>query len=381
MLRWRAWGALFAVFVCLLALKHWRNAIYEFDEVIYAGVVAAFRDPTPETVHAVAYQTVREQFPEREQTTLLFLGATEPTNHRAYRNRLARDPFAFGQQLPLGAAKALYVQALWLLTVLGIPFAAAAHLLSTAALLLLAAVLYLWLREYWERAPAALFAALLLLAPPLYQGATYLSPDLCAAALQLAGMYLLFVRQRGLAGMTLLVLGFFFRPDSVLFVGLVLLYLWLGPRAPVRLSMVQAGVLGAALVATTLALNYFVGGYGWHTWTYHSFVAPLATPAETPVHISAGEYLDFIRLAATTELPQTVLPLFVLLGVAAAASTRLRGPVAELAMLGLAGITTRILMFPSRELRFHLVFTTLAAIALFAAVLRKRAARAGDRRG
>jgi len=273
-------------------------ARHNWDMVAYLAVAQTMLGTTDaEQVHQRVWQQVTDAVPE---PTLRRLQGRALSNFRgprqrdtlAYRQVVAQDPLAFSQQLPFYSVKPLYPSLIALATHAGIAPVAASSAISKVAWLLLGCVVYALLLMRF-RPVVALAIALALMAMPMTRAlASYGTPDALATLLLLWAVLLLmrssvngFATYTVMAALMLLELAVLARPDSLLL--LLLVVLWLVLQQPQRWltgSVIAVGAITIWWVQCRLA-----GNYGWAVLFYHSFIDYLEYPAAVRPNFSLAE--------------------------------------------------------------------------------------------
>jgi hypothetical protein len=360
-----AWGrspksvanrVIFVLYVLMLggvSVHLYHKPLYKMDAIQYMGNALLMEERDPVRIHQRVYAEVQRFIPEEPREDLLGHKPGVPEDYNKSRQERAANPERFAEFLPLFAIRPLYNQTLWLVSKTGLGLVRSGILLSVGSYFFLGVLAFVWFRKYTSPAFTLAFAILLMVSPPLMTLGRVNTSDPLATLVAFAALYLIFEKQRLVAGMALLLASIYFRTDFVVLAGPVLLVCWLEKR----IDLWKAGVLALIAVASVLSINHFAGDYGIGMLYYRNFVGVPIAPGEMTVHLSVKEYVSFLKAGIVVIRQSFFLP-FLLLGMVGLASRRMRA----LFAVTLAYALLHFLALPNWEERWFGVFYLSMAV-------------------
>jgi hypothetical protein len=239
-------------------------------------------------------------------------------------------------------------------------------LVSVFAYVALCLVVWAWLTSCvspWLRFTCA---ALLAISQPLLHIAALDNSDALSAAVVALGFYLLVIHERADWAMLVLLASVLVRSDNVFICVPFAAYLvWRERHASPRRWLLPAAAATAS-VAWVVFWHHAVGNYGWRLTMYHSFIAPLATPADGMPAMSwtqlAKMWIGALGSLRYSSLSLCVLTLLCVLAL------RPRDPAwrkaRDAALVPLTSIGVHVLIFPNLEDRFFVAqYVVLALVS------------------
>lgn len=250
-------AALFGLYILVVSATVVVLPDANWDILPYLAVAEENVYTDPAALHDFAYNAVRNGVSARDYAALV---SGDP-----YRERMASDPAAFHSMLPMYRVKALYAEAISVLSQVVSPIAAI-RVVSVLSTLLFGVLALMWLRMDNALALAPLLAGVLM-ASGFDDVARVGSPDMLASALLLGGA-LAFRRKHEGATAVLFFLAFLARPDNLIFLAALTVLLGLTRQW-------SWGVLAAfvASLAVYSPLSHWAGHPGWWPHLYFSSIA------------------------------------------------------------------------------------------------------------
>src|SRR5271165_2102675 len=262
--------ALYVAFCLALATAAYLRPLPTYDRYLYAGAVASLRYSDPVTIHNIA----RAEFDNQPSPFRYESVADEP-----YFADVRDNPFHFAQQLGIFRMKLGYVIGGFALWRAGLPILVGLRLISACSLFVVALMLLVWTHE-------PILSSLLLLTPPLLNMGRMVTADPFSTTILVIALFAL-TRRKDVAAATLLLISIVIRPDNVILV--LMMLVWMIWRQRLRLS---AGSLLAALaILITALVNRFGGVWAWRVCMQHSFSQPEVEPLSHQVTITFDGYL------------------------------------------------------------------------------------------
>lgn len=345
----------YVIVVALAAAYLAKHAEYNWDMIPYTAAVLALDEQDPAAIHAETYRLVRAEVPPDR---------LEAFNATEYRHAVAESPRALMQQLPFYRIRPAYLVTLRACSALGVSPARATVLVSAFAYVALCMLIWAWLRGCAPIRLRFACAALLAVSQPLLHVGGLTNPDALSTAVVVLAFYLFVIRGR--AGWALLVLlaAVLVRSDNVFLCALFAAYLLWRERHAARVRRLFPAAVGAASVAWVVVWHHAVGNYGWWLTMYHSFIAPLATPADGMPPMSSTQ-LGKMWIGGLATLRHSPLSLCVLVFLCAWA-LRPRDPARrdarDAALVMLASIGVHFAVFPNLEDRFFVAHYVVIAL-------------------
>jgi len=255
----------YVLLLCTLAQRSWKQPLWEWDVLGYAGCVAELRGDKPEALQRAVYAELDRVAPAAVAEKL--------RGSIPYRATLAADPKAFNAQLPFYRGRVFFIGLLAGLDQLGLSPLRAVFAISLVSGLLFGGLLCLWLMGHLPPSLAVL-ASLFVVA---FGGVTEVmamgTPDMLAAMLLLAGAYVLIETERRWLALVLGLAALATRTDHLLFVVPLLVgCTWSSARGPARITKAQ---LAGALAACLAVVWFCTAGrhtYSWWVVFHHTFV-------------------------------------------------------------------------------------------------------------
>jgi hypothetical protein len=289
---------------CALVLG---GAVYSFvrpiwntDIIPYMGLAVVSETGRVEDGYAAAYEAIKIA-PPRDY---------ERITGGEYHESMRRDPEHFAQQFAFYSIKPLYVIAVHSVWRMGAPLYVAPRMVSIAAYLLTALLVWQWIgihsREGWR----FLAATLLILSPANLLLSRLATPDALSVLIGLTGLFLIVEKEMYILGVGILMASIWVRTDNIILLGLVLLALLYSRK----LTFPIAGLIALLGLASYLVINHVAGAYPLTTLYYHSFVAPLGAPADAHVTFTPRLYIHQVFLGARS-LSAIVFLFYTLLGI------------------------------------------------------------------
>jgi hypothetical protein len=355
--------AIVAVYLLLLTFVSSRPyfySLYDMDMMGYIGNAVAISGASVRQIHDASYRALEAEVPPPAREHLLGRDKAGPTSQWESRQDRAVNPDHFAEYLPCFAIRPIFNELIYLLHYeLGVGLVRATILISVVSYWLIGVLVFLWLCRYAGPERAALGSLLLMMSPPILDLARFNTPDALTCLLSLAGLYLIFERDRMFWGLTVLLFSIYVRTDNALLAVAVLAYCCMVSK---QLEKAKAAVLAALAVGSVLLINHFAGDYGLRVLYYRSFVAIPLAPGELVPNFGPADYLRAFRTALTQTM-NGYLPLFLLMGVVGICAQRHRKSQAIAAVTTLY-LTFHFLLFPSGQERFWGVFYIGCAIIL-----------------
>ena len=358
---WVAW-LLIAGYLIFAVVSATGNRVWDWDVLAYTGCVEELRGGTPEEVHEAVYAQLEVYAPPEANEDL--------RSRNEYRARLASDPEAFAAQLPFYRGRVLPIALLAGLDRLGVSPMQGAFGLSLLSGLVIALVFLLWVSRYVAFSPFVAASAVWLLLCDWKTTLAMATPDALAAALIVAGAFLLLETRYLFTALILLGLSLATRADHVLFVAPLLVLRYFQPPSGRTLSK---RVLVTTLILYAGVVFLCTKGrdtYEWWTVFHHTFVEYMVDPvAQTPER-DLGFW--FQRTMSSLPMFKAWEPLLTTLVALAAIGIgfwrdRWRSRGAGLAAAALLGVGVHFVVFPALWPRLFLAHWTLIGIAFLLA--------------
>lgn len=236
--------AAYAAILLLGAALLYSRPNYGWDVLPYSAVALSVDIADPDSVHAMAYEAARREIRPARYALLV-----DTTN--AYRRQTLRDADFFHRELSFYSVKPLFIATVYGLHRLGFSLPRATVLPSLISFVLIGALLLAWTRRFLPEPYAAAVSLSVLLAPFILQNAAGSTPDLPNALLLLTGTYCLIEGRFRPAGMALLATAVLVRPDALLFVIAMAVYLdrfRIVPRHHIVVMVACAGLATALIL-------------------------------------------------------------------------------------------------------------------------------------
>jgi hypothetical protein len=301
--------------LCILFLLGAAFACYrrpvpdDFDRYIYEAIVRGRSQPIE-----VVYRLVKHENPRAEASTVL------------------DSPQHLRELEPLYAIRPIYLEAISLLSGF-LPFQSAINLISAASLFGIGVVVLGWTKK-----PVP--SALLLAAYPVLILGRLGTPDALASLLAISGLWLIDRENQSIFGLSLLLASLGVRTDNVLLILAVVAWLvW-----EKRMAAYLGGLFAALAIAIVIAINHWLGSYGWVVLFRFSFIGS-PYPAQVPHTLTVREYLTVLVSGAAAIFPR--VSIWLLLGILA--WWRGRSP---LLLVTGAAVAAHFLLYPSPEDRY-----------------------------
>jgi hypothetical protein len=317
----------------LLALHCYRTPRMSVDLLSYAGNVALLEKGDVVQAHRSVYA---------EDLTPHLRGTDSDDQQARVLRRRASDPFYAAAYLPYFSVKPLYVTTLGLLHRAGLSLSNSIHTVSALCYFGIAVLLWIYTRS--------LLSLLVVLLPEVVELGQANGPDAMSVFLLLLGFWFLFVKNRDL-GILPVIVSVWVRPESVIVTLSVLAAMYFTGR----IDWKQTSVLAFLSVVSVGLISHF--GYGWKSLYYHTF---LAGEPGAAAYFAWADYRGALA-KGVADLSHSAAVLYGLLWIISFArcsrSTR--------SILGLSGfyLVSRFLLFPSYEPRFYGLFFLCTAIA------------------
>ena len=336
-----------------------------WDVIAYIGVIEFYKGASHELVHQNAYAALHAAVNEH---TFEYL-----TAHNAYHTATFENSQYFVSQLPFYNVKPLYVALGAGLSAMGLDYVDSFVLISALAYFLTGILLYYWIVAITKnRLLSAAVILLTLLSPPILMSGRIPGPDMLAALTILAAVYLLLEKRLWFYSFLILTVSIAIRPDNIVFLCLILLYVYLTGRKYNAIRTKWLLTFFIMSVALYLTINMLSGNYGWFTLFYHSFIERLNDPAAFNEQFSLTAYFGGLA-AAVKDYPYSFssLPLYLLiLCIAAYIFKRSEDHVLLLfAGVVVVNLMVKIVLFPDFDDRFYTAYYLLILILFIKAVV------------
>jgi hypothetical protein len=324
-----------------------------WDMLAYTAVIESWHTSNAIAIHEEAYSSIRN-LPEYAA-----LVGIEPRKDSDYNRDAASDSYHFVQALPFYSIKPLYCLAAYTWHRLGFSYRRSLNLVSIFSFVLVAVLTWFWSRRYLDEWWCAVFAALLVVSPPIYACSRFVTPDALYLAFIAIALYLLLETPRAAAGSLFLLLTIWVRPDALIVAGLFLCtFLFLK-----RIDFVEWGGFCLLALLSYGAIRIFGGPYSWVVLFHNSFIGPLTQPGNAIVGVTPRMYFFTIALNGWTLVKTTSLAVVFLMGMLAIALHR-RRPYRYMTGIVLASEILHFLLFPSIENRFYVVSAFFVPLSL-----------------
>lgn len=225
-----------------------RRPYYNWDMFPYMAVIMERPGVPFDSVHQEVYKAAADYLPSQDFQAI---SARQP--------ELARDPQAFQAILKYFTIKPGYTTLAELLYRTGVHPVLATCLPSLLSYLALGLVLFFWSQAVGNPASGLLITLLVAVSPPMTDLARYSSPDMMCAAISV-GAIALILSSKATAGLSLLYLAIWVRPDAVLL--LIPVSIALTINGLIRWSITSTLVIGGIASAWLI-----IGGTGL-VWEY-----------------------------------------------------------------------------------------------------------------
>jgi hypothetical protein len=319
-----------------------------FTTCLYLGFIAVissacFRHPVADDFDRYIYEAlVRGKYEPVE----VVYPIVKHSNKRAEESSILDSPTHLGQLEPLYAIKPLYVKAIEATAFTGLPIQRRINLISALSLFGIGIIVLAWTGK-----PG--YSAVLLASSVIMVVFRMGTPDGFSTLIVVAAL-LAISRSRLLIGILLLLISVWIRTDNLLLVIAVLGYLlW-----QKRITLVDAGVMGAISAGSVSLINHFSGNYSWPVLFQFSFLDG-RSPAEIIPHFGITQYLEVAARSAETIIPQVAI--WVLLGIVA---WKWVPSVSGLLIPVWITVVAHYLLYPSPESRY-LVWAFVVTGAIF----------------
>lgn len=325
-----------------------------FTTCLYLGFIAVvswvcFRHPVADDFDRYIYEAlVRGKYEPVE----VVYPIVKHSNKRAEESSILDSPTHLGQLEPLYAIKPLYVKVIEATAFTGLPIQTRINLISALSLFGIGIIVLAWTGN-----PG--YSALLLASSAIMVIFRMGTPDGFSTLIVVAAL-LAISRSRLLIGILLLLISVWIRTDNLLLVFAVLGYLlW-----QKRITLVDAGVMGAISAGSVALINHFSGNYSWPVLFQFSFLDG-KSPAEIVPHFGITQYLWVAARSAETIIPQ--IAIWILLGIAA---WKRVPSVSGLLIPVWVAVMAHYVLYPSPESRY-LVWAFVVTGAIFIDALRR----------
>lgn len=310
-----------------------------------------YRRPIPDEYDRYVYEVVARSQVEHWSASFPLVKAE---NQRLWASPSFDSAEHMAQLEPIYAIRPVYIAFIAGLHRVGLPYQQAISLISVAAYLGIAVLLY-----WWTRSP--LLCALAIATPMFIQMGRQGVPDTLNVLVILVALYCLIARRWSLPGVALLVCSVWIRTDSVIVCGAVLV--WLAYQK--RLELKYAAALLFLAGASVAAINHFSGNYGYAVLFRSSFIGGAYPALVSRSAITGREYLSALRQALPSLIPQ-IAP-WVLLTIAA---WRFKSALREWLMPVWLAALAHFVLFPSPEARYLCFAFTFSAVAFISSLVR-----------
>lgn len=372
----RSLFAAYAAIVLGAAAYIARHPEFNWDMIPYTAAVLSMRTQDPAVIHAETYRLVRQEVPPDRMSELLMTD---------YRKAVAESPRALMQQLPFYRIRPAYILSLAALARFGVSPARATVLVSIFAYIVLAVLVWAWLRAQrptWLRVACA---TLIAVSQPLLHVAGLGNPDALSTAVVVLAFYLFVAQDHPHWALGLLLGSVLVRSDNVFLCVLFAAYLCWRERGAVR--RLWPAVAAAAALGWVLVWHHAVGNYGWRLTMVHSFIGPLPLPAGGLPATSIVQ-LAKMWVGAIGSLRGSSLSLCLLVFLCAHVLRwrHLRDSKArDAALVLLASLVVHVAVFPNLEDRFfvahYVILALVSASWLLEMVIAVQEDEAGHGRG
>jgi len=274
---------------------------HNWDLIAYVALTQSWgesdTDPLfkPERIHTATWRVLQAELPGETVRRLQGRSRLASSDSRAsdrdnYRQAVASEPLVLVAQLPFYSVKPLYPAAMFVLTQAGVLPVAASVIVTRIGWVLMGCFLFAIIRLRLHFLPALACVALFMHLPMVRALASYSTPDALCSALILGGLFFslnMQSRSSGIFCQLCVVLAVVARPDSLLFVGPVLL--WFVAR---DVKYWPRAILVATVTLVCCVLQKQISGnYGWLVLFVHSFVDYLHFPGDMRVELSLPEIM------------------------------------------------------------------------------------------
>jgi hypothetical protein len=307
--------------------------MFDIDLLGYAGNVALCDTAEVVSAHLVVY---------REPLTPHLLGLDSGDRQALILRRRAADPYYSALYLPYFSIKPLYVLVLEGIHKLGANVIDASRVVSALSYFAIAVMVWMWTRSW--------LGVLVMVLPEIMVLGQANEPDGFSAALLLFALWILYVKQRDL-GLLPLLLTIWVRPENILLCLLVLGIL----VTEGRVAKGKALVLLLLCFGSQALISHYA--YGWRDLYYHTFLGG------EPGSVSKFGLADYVHALSKggKDLLHSSVPLYILLA-------SVCFPLAETGLRKVLGVATifsgiRFVIFPSYEVRYYALFFLMTAIA------------------
>jgi hypothetical protein len=271
----------YALIVLFVGASAFQHPNYNWDLIGYTASILELDGKPPQAIHEATFEALRRALPVDRFREL--------TTSDGYRREVFEHPDSLVQQIPFYTNKPGYLLALSAMRFAGLSIPRAAVLTSIASYCLICALIWIWTaRAIRSRLMSFGLATLLALSPPVALAAGLSTPDALSSALVLAGLYFVLERRLVAIGLATLFVSLFVRTDNLIICLLLCGFLAIAHRSAG--TVVRLAAFGIACGGVVMSINQLTHNYGWQTLVYHTFIAPLSSPAEVKPILSRASY-------------------------------------------------------------------------------------------
>ncbi len=333
-----------------------------WDMIPYMGIAKTYEIDDYLKVQKSVYEELETELSDADYSRL-----REGSGYHVY---VAENKEYFRQQLPFYSVKPLFPFLIFagekLTTISALKIGS---MLPKVFLVLVVWLGFFWLSQYSGMLIALAGATVFSLHPATLYYAGWFTPDSMAFFFMFLSCYFLFERRNYKATTAILFLLLLCRPDSIIFAGLIVLYMLI--QFPQKRLFVSVSLL--FLLAQYFTQSTLSGNYGWKILFHHSFVDTLLAPEDFTPTLSLTEYIQiyidqFIRqdtlLLIWWGISGSVLAVFTVIKLG------WKHPLFALLIINLTYMSSHWVIFPSQKERllfssyFMVAFVTILVVSL-----------------
>lgn len=279
---------LYFLFIIAIALWCFKKPLYNWDMLPYIAIIVQTENKDINTIHSITYNTAKKEVPAQ------FYGQLTDTSN-IFRRKMAENAKEFSQQLPFYSVKPLYAGLIYLFYKAGFSLSLSTIVPSFFAYVLLALILFHWLKKYLNLFIAFTAGLFIMVSAPLLNVARTSTPDGISAFLLFSATYFIIERPKLLPAYIFLVLSIFTRIDNIIPSVCILSLVAFSSKSKIKISFGKYLFLLLLLVAAYCSVTICTGYlYGWNILFYPSFLQSMNLSHTMNSGFSLNDYIALV---------------------------------------------------------------------------------------